>query len=288
MKQQLVSAAYLVAWRLVRLLPEPLAYLTFDRIGLFVARRRGPAVQQLERNLARVSADPRVAAEAGMRSYARYWCEVFRLPSWSRERITTTVVIHGREHIDTALARGGVVAALPHLGNWDHAGAYASLEIAPVWTIAERLQPTALFDRFGQFRTGLGMHVLAHDDPRALATLAEQLRQGAFVALVADRDLGGRGIPVTLLGEPATLPAGPLRLAADAQVPLLPVSTWREGRTLHIAVEPPVVLTDIDHAAQQLADAFSRAIAAHPHEWHVLARVFTADRRRGSDAHRGG
>lgn len=281
MSQRLVGLAYLLGWRLIRVLPEFLAYAIFDGVALRVARRRGRGMRQLERNLSRVVADPSQVAVEGMRTYARYWCDVFRLPSWSRERITNTVVVHGREHIDAALAAGGAVAALPHLGNWDHAGAWANWNLAPVWTIAERLQPSSLFDRFIAFRTALGMHVFAHDDPDAIPALLEALRGGAFVALVADRDLGGRGIPVTLLGEASTLPTGPLRLAAQAGVPLVPVFTWREGGTLHVQVEPPIDLGDLNAAAQALADVFSRAILAHPHEWHVLARVFTADRESG-------
>lgn len=281
MSQRLIGVAYLLAWRLIRVLPERVAYALFDHIALRVARRRGRGLRQLERNLARAVHDPGRVAVEGMRAYARYWCDVFRLPSWSRERITSTVVVHGREHIDTALANGGAVAALPHLGNWDHAGAWANWNLAPVWTIAERLQPTSLFDRFIAFRTQLGMHVFAHDDPQAIPALVDALKAGAFVALVADRDLGGRGIPVTLLGEAATLPTGPLRLAAQAGVPLIPVYTWRDAGTLHVQVEPPIPLDDLTGAAQALADVFSRAILAHPHEWHVLARVFTADRQSG-------
>lgn len=287
MRQRIVGVAYVIAWRVIRILPESFAYTLFDRIALRIAHRRGRGVRQLERNLSRVVADPENVAVEGIRTYARYWCEVFRLPSWGRERISSTVIVHGREHIDAALASGGAVAALPHLGNWDHAGAWANWNLAPVWTIAERLAPTSLFDRFLEFRTRLGMRVFAHDDPEAIPALLAALSDGAFVALVADRDLGGRGIPVTLLGESSTLPVGPLRLAADAGVPLLPVSTWREEGMLHVDVEPAITVDDVNEAAQRLADAFSRAIAAHPHEWHVLARVFTADRPAAA-ADRGG
>ena len=56
-------------------------------------RRQGPRVQVLEANLRRVTGPQatgkqlRALSREGMRSYARYWLEVFRLPVISRERI---------------------------------------------------------------------------------------------------------------------------------------------------------------------------------------------------------
>ena len=47
-----------------------------------------------------------------------------------------------------------------------------------------------------------------------------------MVALLCDRDLKGRGIPVTLFGEETTLPAGPLILACRTGAIVLPVGTY--------------------------------------------------------------
>ena len=49
--------------------------------------------------------------------------------------------------------------------------------------------------------------------PDVTGVLQQRLRAGGLVALLADRELGGAGLEVDLLGEPARLPAGPALLA---------------------------------------------------------------------------
>jgi phosphatidylinositol dimannoside acyltransferase len=214
-----------------------------------------------------------------MRSYLRYWCEVFRLADWSRDRIVLSVSVSGEHHLIDALARGGVVVALPHMGNWDHAAAWASLVHGRVVTVAERLEPEALFQKFLAFRERLGMEIFAHDEPQVTERLCERLEQGCIVALLADRDMSRSGIPVTFLGEATTFPRGPARLAALTGATLLPASVWCRDGVLHVDFEDPVDTGDPEMATQRLADVFSHAIRQHPEEWHVLQRVFTADRR---------
>ena len=97
-------------------------------------RRRGPGVVQFARNLLRVLGDavdarqrwPRVT-RAGVRSYARYWRETFRLPGDGPA--TRSAAGRGRGTIGAraprrgAAPRGGAPSwPLPHSGNWDVAG----------------------------------------------------------------------------------------------------------------------------------------------------------------------
>ena len=66
----------------------------------------------------------------------------------------------------------------------------------------------------------MGMEVLPLDG-RVLGTLAQRLRQGALVALVADRDLSRSGIDVEFFKGTARMPAGPALLALKTQAPLI-------------------------------------------------------------------
>jgi phosphatidylinositol dimannoside acyltransferase len=286
---------YTAGWTAVRHLPERAAYAAFRRIAQTAWRRRGPSVQQLEANLARAlgTREPealREASRAGMHSYLRYWCEAFRLPDWDRDRIVTHVRIEGEHNLRDPLAGGrGVVAALPHMGNWDHAGAWACLTGAPVTTVAERLKPEALYERFLAFREGLGMEILpltGGDD--VFATLADRLGKGRLVPLLADRDLSRRGVEVTLLGERTRMPAGPAALAMRTGAALVPVTLWYEGdepdHTLVVwfqdeIVPPPDVRGSarVIHMTQAVADRFSAGIAEHPQDWHMMQRLFLAD-----------
>ncbi len=169
MKDRLTDALYGLGWSTVKKLPEPVA----ERLGRTIAdaawKRRGKGVLRLEANLARVVPDatPQRLAElsrAGMRSYLRYWMESFRLPSWSRERIKNGVDVKDLHHLTDGLAAGkGAVVALPHLANWDLAGAWVTTRLeTPFTTVAERLKPETLYDRFVAYRESLGMEVLPH------------------------------------------------------------------------------------------------------------------------------
>ena len=102
------------------------------------------------------------------------------------------------------------------MANWDLAGAWACLTGMPVTTVAERLRPESLYDRFVGYREQLGMEVIAlTGGGNLLGTLRDALRRGRLVCLLADRDLTGSGVEVDLLGETARLPGGPGRSGPD-------------------------------------------------------------------------
>ena len=101
------------------------------------------------------------SVRAAVRSYLRYWCESFRLPSWPIDDLVRRTRVVGEEHLRAPQSQGrGVVAALPHMGNWDWAGAWACATDMPLTTVAERLEPARLFEEFVAYRRGLGMEIL--------------------------------------------------------------------------------------------------------------------------------
>ncbi|MER7933507.1 phosphatidylinositol mannoside acyltransferase [Streptomyces sp. NPDC093272] len=289
---RLTDGLYGLGWSTVKKLPEPVA----ARLGRTVAdlawRRRGKGVQRLESNYARVLPDAsperlRELSRAGMRSYLRYWMESFRLPSWNEDRVRTGFAPKDVHHLTDGLAsRRGVILALPHLANWDLAGAWVTTELkTPFTTVAERLKPETLYDRFVAYREGLGMEVLPHSGGSAFGTLARRLRDGGLVCLVADRDLSASGVEVDFFGGTARMPAGPALLAQQTGAYLLPVTLWYDGTpVMKGRVHAPVDVPESgDRAAktsvmtQALADAFATGIADHPEDWHMLQRLWLAD-----------
>jgi KDO2-lipid IV(A) lauroyltransferase len=249
-------------------------------------------VLRLESNLARVlpGASPeelRTYSRQGMRNYLRYWGESFRLPVWSKERITASFAPEGVERLDEAMASGrGAVLALPHMGNWDLAGAWVVVRGYPFSTVAERLKPEKLFDRFVAYREDLGMEVLPlTGGANTLATLAKRLRAGGLVCLVGDRDLSASGVPVDFLGEAAKMPAGPAALAAATGAALLPVTLWYDGSSVmqgkvHEEIPVPDGGSRREQTAamtQSLADVWGAGVREHPGDWHMLQRFWLAD-----------
>ena len=299
--KRLTAAGYLAAATLSRVVPEFLVRPVFRFAADVAWRRRGRAVRQLERNLRRVVgasvSDVELAAMSrqALHSYARYWLEFFRLPRLRRDRVLSRMQLHGEHHLRQAVAAGrGAILALPHSGNWDHAGAWVRLQGWPFTTVAERLEPAWLFDRFVAVREKLGMEVLAlTGGASSYAALLARLRTGGLVCLVSERDMSDNGVAVCFFGEETTMPPGPAALALATGAALLPVGLWftsdgGPGGGWGAVVHPPIsVPTDGDRRAkiavmtQQLADAFAADIAKHPQDWHMLQPLWPADRRRG-------
>jgi KDO2-lipid IV(A) lauroyltransferase len=289
---------FALGWRFVRALPERPAYLLFSMIAQFAWLRQGRGVRQLEANLARVVPDAspmrlKSLTRKGMHSYMRYWCDAFRLPDWTPERILATCRLENDGPVRQALAEGrGVVMALPHSGNWDHAGAWSTLALAPVTTVMERLRPEELFERFLHFRQRLGMEILPLTGGGDLfGVLVRRLRRGGFVPLLADRDLTSTGIPVTLFGETARMAAGPASLSLVSGAALYPVTLHYERLPagaparwgVVVTFHPEVVAPEGERSeqlavmTQACADALEAGIRQYPQDWHMLQRVFVAD-----------
>jgi KDO2-lipid IV(A) lauroyltransferase len=291
-----VAFAYLVAWKVVRWLPERSAYQLFNALGKRLTKRRGKSVLRLRSNLNQVKpeiseSDMDRLLEQAMQSYLRYWCDTFRFPDWSPQRIMQTVTMTD-EHLllDAIAAQTGVIVALPHAGNWDHAGAYFCGKGVKLVTVAERLKPEALFKRFLRYREAIGMEVLPLDG-RVIATLAKRLRSGGLVALVADRDLSKTGISVNFFDHIARMPAGPALLALNTGAPLLTAYVSYTPSGIHIdfqEVSMPVAGSQSEKVlaiVQECADNFAAGIAQHPEDWHMMQQIWIdADFKERADA----
>ncbi|GII34038.1 phosphatidylinositol mannoside acyltransferase [Planotetraspora mira] len=293
---RLVAAAYSVGWVVVRRVPERLAAWFFRFLADCLWRKQGTSVRRLESNLARVvggdPADPaiRELSRAGMRSYFRYWMEAFRLPSMDRDRILSkTRAVDGEFIFDNIDKGRGAVMALPHMGNWDLAGAWLAHKGYPFTTVMERLRPESLYERFLAYRQSLGMEVLpltskGGGSAMAFGTLAKRLREGRPVCLPAERDLTASGVEVDFFGAKTRMVAGPALLAIQTGAALLPAVLWFEGDGwgIRICEEIPVPVEGtrqekVAAMTQTLASVFEKGIAEHPEDWHMLQRLWLDD-----------
>jgi KDO2-lipid IV(A) lauroyltransferase len=116
--------------------------------------------------------------------------------------------------------------------------------------------------------------------------LLERLEAGGVVALVCDRDLSGRGVPVTFFGEPTTFPPGPVALAERTGAVLFPVGTYFcPGAGNRFVIHPELEIpegADTDErvrlGTQRLATALEAIIRVHPEQWHLLMPNWPSDR----------
>jgi phosphatidylinositol dimannoside acyltransferase len=288
---RITDAGFAAGWGVVKLLPEGVAHRVFDGAGRWAAGRDGRGVRQLRANL-RVATGGRLTdddldalTERAVRSYARYWQEAFRLPVIESGRIVGNTVTTGQEQVDRIRAEGRpIVFALPHSGNWDAAAVWLVDWLGgPFMTVAERLKPESLYERFVAYRESLGIRVVPlTGGPRPSSEVLKQwVGDGGTVCLLADRDLGRTGTPVTFFGRPTTMPTGPALLAAQTGAALVPAvcaftdTGWSVLFCPEVPMQGPGRLRDrVTTAMQGVADAFTDGIARRPEDWHMLGRIW--------------
>jgi len=294
LKAKLTGFGYALGWSALCRVPESWAAWAFRIVADIAWRRQGKSVQLLEGNLLRVigtdadGAQLRALSREAMRSYARYWLEIFRLPVISRELLVEGMDENGHveEFLGHLAAGRGVVCPLPHMGNWDQAAAWViGRGVKSITTVMERLEPESLYERFLAFRQEVGLEVLpASGGPSPFGVLAQRLRRGGLVVLPSDRDVTGGGVEVEFFGERALMMGGSAALAVQTGAALMPATLWftddRWGVYIHEEIPVPAVGDRWQKAAamtQEVARCFEKGIKEHPADWHMLQRVFVSD-----------
>lgn len=275
---------YSLAWRLIRFLPETIAYRLGDWIARYAIKRDGRRIKRFRSNLMVVSPhssefEIENLLVRAMRSNLRYWIDTFRFPTWSQARIRESVEVINRNVFDDAMASGrGLIVALPHAGNWDHAGAFFCAEGFPLVTVAEHLRPERLFRKFLAYREAMGMEVLDLD-ARVMKTLEDRLRAGRLIALVADRDLSAHGVEVDFFNRVAKFPAGPAKLAIETGATLVTAFIRYTDTGIRVHFSTPLITSgkSVNEVVQAIATNFEAEIAEYPEDWHMLQRVFLED-----------
>lgn len=291
-KTRLVDLGFWTGWNVLWLLPSAITSKLFDTAGLFAWRKHGQGIKQLELNLSRATGlDPNSAAirqlsKKTLRSYMRYYCETFALARWSAQEINDRVRTINAKPVLDAAKQGGLILTLPHSGNWDLAGAWAAHNLGSLCTVAERLRPEGVFQKFLKMREKNGITLMPlTGEGGTYEFLRHSVQAGKVVALLGDRDVAGNGMSNDLFGHSASLPIGAALLAIDTKRPLFTCATWFDDQQLVIEFDGPVAvesqevsgrerLRKAQEITAQVARRFENHILAHPHNWHQLQPVW--------------
>lgn len=281
---------YSALWRLVRFLPEKVAYSLFEFLAGIAYKKNGKRVQRLRANYLVVlpnatTVEIEALVRSGLSSAMRYWCDTFRIADWSVDKTLHSTRTNNEEFLfEPIKEKRGVIVAVPHAGNWDHAGAYFCAKGARVNTVAEHLKPERLFRKFLAHRERMGMRVLDLN-ANVLADLRNILREDKeLVALVADRDLSRSGINVRFFDKVARMPAGPAILAYETDADLITAFVCYRDTGIEVFFTPPIKVnreaersTEITRLTQVIASRFEDAIRKDPSSWHMQQRIFIDD-----------
>ncbi len=283
-RETIAFHGYRLAQWLGRHLPEHTGLMVFRWLGKLAyataTTTRATVAENQARVLGRPPEDPLVEASTreAFDRYARYWYDTFHVTSLPRQEFIERFESTGAEHLVRAREEGtGVIVAMPHIGNWDAASAWLGTIDIPRIAVSEELRPRRLYELFVAHRESLGMEVVGTGSPRVGSRLRSALADNQLVALVADRDLSGRGLEVEMFGAPRRLPAGPALLSLSTGAPLTAAATYQTDRGWHCVITPPLTIeetgdrrTDVMALTRRLAEEFEALIAAAPSDWHVF------------------
>ncbi len=112
----------------------------------------------------------------------------------------------------------------------------------------------------------------------AMLNIAERLERGAFVGVLGDRTLGSEPVhPVTLLGERAFLPIGPMRAAAILRCPVFFMAgLYRGANNYHVVFERVADFSStpagtrefaVRSAIERYAAVLDRYCRSDPYNW---------------------
>jgi KDO2-lipid IV(A) lauroyltransferase len=286
-KETVAYWSYRSLERVAMAMPERIGKLAFEALGRTAYRSLPNVRATVAANQAQVlGADPgdervALATREAFELYARYWFDAFRIRTMTKDEFNARLSITGVEHVDRALETGrGVICVLPHLGNWDAGGHWFGLNGYRIAAVAEELRPRRLFELFTRHREELGMRVIGLEKDAHVGTQLKQLlAENWMVALVADRDLSGRGVEVEMFGARRKVPAGPALLSITSGAPIVPAPTATLARGWEVRLEPPLEIertgnlrADVTGLSRLMAERFERSIAARPTDWHMFQK----------------
>ena len=295
MRSLALRAGLAAADVIVRSLPRRVAYWLADVIGRTWHRRADARRALVSEGLRRVCAatgrptdgpEFRRLVQRAFIEYARYYVEVLRAPHYDPARIEDHVSVDDWSRLEPFL-RDGAVIALPHLGNFEPFGFFVEAHhftgVAPV----EETEPHELYE-FLTTRRAVGRGVRVVPLSKSRRPMIQALRNGEIVALVADRDLDGDGIEVTMFGHPTTLPAGPATLAVLTERPILIARVLRigpdrfaaRGWMLDTAArDGEERRARVARITREMGARFEESIAEAPEQWWAIFQPFWTDQR---------
>ena len=198
--------------------------------------------------------------------------------------------VHGREHVDAALAGGrGVLLAAPHLGSWELLNLWLS-QVAPL-TILYRVPQRAEYEPLlVGARGALGAEAV-RAEASGVRLLFRRLKEGRLVGILPDqRPKAGEGVEAPFFGRPAMTMTLLCRMAHKSGAPVVFGFAERlprgAGFVLHfLPAEPAVSDPDPATAVAAMNRGIEACVRLAPaqYQWTYKRFSFRGDGDDGPD-----
>lgn len=171
----------------------------------------------------------------------------------------------------------GAILVTGHIGNWDLAGVFLSALGYPISAVVEPV-PGGWMKTFNRYRNICAMETIPIPERERIH---QALKKHRLLALVADRDLTGRGIICPAFGGRRSFPKGPAVYSLRYGIPIVVGYFVRQHRPDHPpyigVIEGPIdfhptgnIENDIVALTNILAKRINEIINRYPDQWLVF------------------
>ena len=215
-----------------------------------------------------------------LRNFFRACVEIAIALEASSEEHRASIPIQGREHLDTALAKGnGVIVLSAHLGNFFLVGKRLAAEGYPVHVLVNQPRYGRFADLMDYYRLRVGQKTI-HARPRheALREVVQVLRKNELAVIIADEYRTGNGICVPFFGRMVLARRGPATLALRTGAAVVPICLIREPNgNMRLVIEPELELIRSNRSKAEVRENTSRVtqwvektIKTYPDQWNWM------------------
>lgn len=249
---------------------------------IFMRGYRKRMAENIESVLGQEIPDPRERQKLAWRAwlnFAQGVLETARVMYFSREKIISTVVLEGEEHIQRALEKGkGVLALSAHLGSFTLIGARLAASGYPFSAVIKSPRNQRFAKLLDDYRRQIGIHTIAAKPRRqAVRGILQALRENRIVLIIADEFRSG-DVMVDFFGMKVPAPRGPATLALRTEAATLPMFAIRRSadRTV-LRVDAPILplrSDDLEASVVGTTALYTRRIEAaireYPDQWNWI------------------
>jgi Kdo2-lipid IVA lauroyltransferase/acyltransferase len=248
---------------------------------IFMRGYRKRMAENIESVLGQEIPDPRERQKLAWRAWLNFALgvlETARVMYFSKEKIISTVVLEGEEHIQRALEKGkGVLALSAHLGNFTLIGARLAASGYPFSAVIKSPRNQRFAKLLDHYRRQIGIHTIAAKPRRqAVRGILQALRENRIVLIIADEFRSG-DVMVDFFGVKVPAPRGPATLALRTEAATLPMFAIRRADRIVLRVDAPLLplrSDDLEASVVGTTALYTRRIEAaireYPDQWNWI------------------
>jgi KDO2-lipid IV(A) lauroyltransferase len=215
-------------------------------------------------------------ARTVVRNFALVVTEFLFMPRVEAGKLGHLVDLGSFDRLRDLVAGGPAIFVTAHVGNWELGAVVAALLGIDLHVVVYEHPDTRVARIFRRRREARGLRVMSlRQAARGLPAALEH----TSVGIVADRDYVHRGMEVSFLGIPITVPFAYANLAIDRGLPVIPAFCIRQpdGRYALEAGEPVRCGQAGEQGARGIVEAcvraFEKCVEKYPEQWYLFERL---------------